>query len=1384
MYWRFTETLGWSGNGEIAWLDVGFGAGLLLAEVYTWLVLVLGYFQTVWPLRRKPVPLPDDLASWPTVDIYIPTYNEPLKVVQPTVLAAMQLEWPQDKLRVYILDDGRRPEFKEFAEQVGAGYIVRPDNKHAKAGNINHALTKTDGEFIAIFDCDHVPARSFLQLTMGWFLRDRRLAMLQTPHHFFSPDPFERNLGVFRRTPNENELFYGLVQDGNDFWNATFFCGSCAVLRRQALDEIGGVAVETVTEDAHTALKMHRRGWNTAYINIPQAAGLATESLAAHIGQRIRWARGMTQVFRVDNPLLGRGLSLAQRLCYLNAMLHFLYGLPRLVFLTAPLAYLFLEAHVIHASALMIGAFALPHLAHAAITNSRLQGKYRHSFWAEVYEATLASYILLPTLLALINPKLGKFNVTAKGGYIERDYFDAKIAKPYLVLLGLNLIGLAVGIGRLLWWNTHEVPTVVMNLLWTIYNVIILGATVAIAWERRQMRASERIPVKVPASLMLADGRMLVAETTDISQGGVGVRLPREIPLQAGEAVCLVLFEDGREFDFPARVVDCRERTLGLMFDNLDLKRQTDLLRFTHLRADAWLDAREGKQPDRPLVAFANVFRYGVDGIRRLVPWLLSLPRHWLAGRREQAAKAAWAAMLGAALLGALGYHAPADAAQAVAADRTEKREVTLRQLSVDAPLRLRGVDGRIQLPFSVRSDEHIVSARLRLRYSHSPSLLANLSHLNVILNGEVIASIVLDPRQGGEQLERLINIPTLLISDYNELVLNFIGHYTTACEDPAHTSLWAAVSQDSVLELTTARLKLRDDLSLLPLPFFDPKDQQRVSVPFVFAGSPSLPTLKVAGTVASWLGALAGYRGAEFPVSIDGLPAGNAVLFAVGPVSLPGLDLPSVDGPTVAVMANPRDATRKLLVLRGRSVEELETAAHALVLGAGVLQGASARIERLELPEPRKPYDAPLWIPTDRPVRLGELASPDALQVEGFFPSPIRVSFRVPPDLFTWRSRGVPLELVYRYGTQGATADSTLNLSLNGKFVYGLPLPHDEPSWLQRQLGRDVFGPEDGLQRRKLLVPTHLIVGRDQMQFQYYFEPLKEGECRDVLLDSTRGAIDPNTTLDFSGFHHYTRLPDLAKFANLGFPFTRLADLADTAVVLPERRPLPLLEAYLALLGRLGEATGYPALRVTLVEPGNLATVADKDLLVITTASGMELPADWQEHMPLWQRAGRWEVRTPGYWERLARLLEDERAAAQRAQAARLVLDAGAGLNAVMGFISPLSDRRSVVLLTAGDVAALPRIVESIIDPATTIDFQGDLAVLRGTTVASFRVGPSSYYGELPWWTKARWLMHQHPLVLLVCVVLSLLLLAVVLYAMLKRRARKRLHGNGKKSD
>ncbi|MGK3144018.1 UDP-forming cellulose synthase catalytic subunit [Pantoea sp. C2G6] len=617
LWWRYTSTLNWDDP-----LSLVLGLLLIAAETYAWVVLVLGYFQTLWPLNRQPISMPADRDQWPDVDLLVPTYNEPLSVVRPTLYAALGIDWPKDRLHIYLLDDGDRPEFREFAASIGVNYVVRPIHNHAKAGNINHALEKhCRSEFVAIFDCDHVPTRAFLQMTMGWFIRDRKLAMLQTPHHFFSPDPFERNLGRFRRTPNEGSLFYGLVQDGNDIWDATFFCGSCAILRRSALEEIGGIAVETVTEDAHTSLRLHRLGYTSAYIRIPQAAGLATESLSAHIGQRIRWARGMVQIFRLDNPLFGKGLKWVQRLCYANAMLHFLSGIPRLIFLLAPLAFLLCHAYIIYAPALAIAVYVLPHMLHTSLTNSRIQGRWRHSFWSEVYETVLAWYIALPTTVALINPHKGKFNVTAKGGLVEKRHLDWVITRPYMLLVLLNLAGVGMAFWRMQYGPANEVLTVWVSLIWVLYNMVILGGAVAVSVEARQIREAHRVEIAMPAAIARENGHMLPCTLRDYSDGGVGLALREPDALQENEKVCLLLRRGQQEFSFPGRVQRVFGLRAGVRLDQLTTRQHIDFIQCTFARADTWALWQDGFPEDKPVQSLADITILGFKGYLRLAEY-------------------------------------------------------------------------------------------------------------------------------------------------------------------------------------------------------------------------------------------------------------------------------------------------------------------------------------------------------------------------------------------------------------------------------------------------------------------------------------------------------------------------------------------------------------------------------------------------------------------------------------------------------------------------------------------------------------------------------------------------------------------------------------------
>ncbi len=519
-YWRIGSTFN---AGGLA--DTTMSTLLLGAEIYGLAILYLGYFQTIELEARTPPPL----GKVPNVDIFIPTYNESVDIVRRTAIGALAIDYPRKQ--VFVLDDGRRPEMERMARELGCFYLTRPDNSHAKAGNLNHALARSYGELIAFFDADHVPVRSFLRETVGFF-EDERLALVQTAQHFFNPDPYERNLKLTGRIAPEQAFFYHVVQAGNDFWNSAFFCGSCAVMRRSALQEIGGVQTVTVTEDAHTSLVLHSRGWRSAYLTTPLAAGLATETFAAHVMQRIRWARGMAQILRLDCPLFRRGLSLPQRLNYFNAMAHFFFGIPRLVMILGPLSYLLFGIHPLRADVPAVLAYILPHIGLCTLANSMISERFRHSFWAGVYEVSIAPFTAGVTLLALLNPRLGKFNVTEKGTSSESARFDYKTSWGTLTLLGLSLLGLMVALPlRLVLFDQARTPAtelhaILINGIWTLANLGTLIAAACVAYEQPQQRRAPRVARDFAGAVEVGAERHS-ARVVSISEGGVRLAFDR-----------------------------------------------------------------------------------------------------------------------------------------------------------------------------------------------------------------------------------------------------------------------------------------------------------------------------------------------------------------------------------------------------------------------------------------------------------------------------------------------------------------------------------------------------------------------------------------------------------------------------------------------------------------------------------------------------------------------------------------------------------------------------------------------------------------------------------------------------------------------------------------
>ncbi len=1392
-YWRLSQTWNFFQDPANHWgaLDAFFILLLIFAETYAFLILALGYFQTIWPLRRAPMPLPEDTDLWPHVDVLIPTYNEPLEVVRYTALGAMNIDWPTDKLHVYILDDGRRKEFQEFAFQAGIGYRIRPDNFHAKAGNINTALKSLNSPYVAIFDCDHVPTRSFLQVTMGWFLRDRKLGMMQTPHHFYSPDPFERNLGQFRVIPNEGELFYGIVQDGNDFWNASFFCGSCAVLRRTALDEIGGIAVETVTEDAHTSLRMQSRGWNTAYINIPQAAGLATERLSAHVGQRIRWARGMIQILRVDNPLFIPGLKLPQRLCYFNAMMHFMYALPRLIFLTAPLIYLLLSDTNVPGYWAAILAYALPHLTLSNITNSRIQGAHRHSFWNEIYETILSPYILLPTLLAMINPKLGKFNVTAKGGVVKQSFFDRRIAQPFLVLLFFNFIGLLISIPRFFIWDRDRPGTVIMNVIWCGLNIIVLGVCVAVSREMQQLRQYVRVKLVTEAEIVFADGRRVRGTTIDASSGGTSMRLPIAAEVGAGELGRIAFSNSLIEGDLPISVVSVEGTLLRLRFEEMTIHEQEILTTVLYSRADTWLGWGEGREVDQPMRSLGRIFAISFRGLRMMFSALLfPVPR--LKKSRKSSTKGSVAAraaslVLAIVLVGSslaargmtqAARNAGSPSGPGATASETNGRPVltpappgqfhdlfTLKDVGISS-MELRGIDGRQDVFFNLKQTHVVRTAKMHISYAFSPSLLPQLSHIRLLMNGTLFATIQVPPNEnaetGSREMQADFTVPADLLVRHNVFTVEFIGHYTMVCEDPANTALWARVNDSSYLEVAGDILPLADDLKQLPLPFLDRESIEAPKISMVFAATPTPTGIQAAGIIASYFGMESENRPTRFPTYIGALPEGDSILIAETPSQLPSeLNLQNVSGPTVAIRPNPNDLYSKVLIVTGETADQTLIAAQVVAMHSDLLQGATATITKMVLPNPSQADDAPRWARTDHTIALWDYATAESLQNDGS--APLNVYFKIPPDLFFVQKPNAMLNMIYRYNSIPIGPISSIQVRVNNAFLGSLPLiPGTDPARVVKT---------------EIPVPVvNLRPFSNSLSFDFTFQILKKGGCSDTTPINMQGAVMRDSYLDLRNYPHYATLPNLELFSNAGFPFTRFADLSQTTVVLPPIPTAQEIELFVTLMGHFARQTGMPVLRVTVKNPDVMKQGVDADFLVLGTGDDQPAFDRLGNTLPVNVRAGQIQVKdtlgffTPfhhAWWK----IPEPDRSESGELTAS------GVPDSVVEAVESPYKLGRSLVVINIKDAAIYDTFLDTFLKVQQASDVSGTVAVLHGDSFQSFRIGDRSYQvGALPLWNRLTLWFVEVPWLEAILVAVLAFLMAAWTRIWLREHARKRL--------
>lgn len=521
LHWRAAYTF----NAQDSW-SISISMILYLAEVYGFLSVLLFYVQVGRPTDRSATP-PND-AALPLVDIFITTYNETPDLLYRTLVGCTSMDYPADRKIIYVLDDGNREEVRRLTERLGCRYIARTTHPDAKAGNLNHAFTQSSGEFVMVLDCDHIPVRTFLKETIGFF-KEPDVAFVQTPHYFYNPDTFQRNLRLEREIVNEQDLFFYIIQPGRDGFNSSFFAGSGGLFRRSALQSIGGFQVLTLTEDLHTSMVLHAKGFRSVYLNKILAAGLAPESYRSYLKQRQRWTRGGIQVFLMDNPLWKPGLTFMQRIHYFGSIFYFFHGWPRLVYLSAPLAYLLFQYSPLVAPLPVLMNYFLPYYITSLMAFNRISRGFRNPFWSDVYETAMCFFISWTVLETIFMPKKSQFHVTPKGEQFEKSSLDWTYVMPHILLGAVLLVGLGFG-GYRLWWHGFNFNATLLSAIWTVYNLVILVAAIVVARERPQKRSSPRLFRQIDCELRFGD-RTISGKTADLSETGLSMNLNRSVLL-------------------------------------------------------------------------------------------------------------------------------------------------------------------------------------------------------------------------------------------------------------------------------------------------------------------------------------------------------------------------------------------------------------------------------------------------------------------------------------------------------------------------------------------------------------------------------------------------------------------------------------------------------------------------------------------------------------------------------------------------------------------------------------------------------------------------------------------------------------------------------------
>lgn len=720
---------------------------------------------------------------------------------------------------------------------------------------------------------------------------------------------------------------------------------------------------------------------------------------------------------------------------------------------------------------------------------------------------------------------------------------------------------------------------------------------------------------------------------------------------------------------------------------------------------------------------------------------------------------------------------APTPDAAPVVVEDAPSRDVKLSFAQIAPPpgsMVLRGSNPDGGVEFGMRSDEVVSKALLNLTYTPSPSLLPITSQLKVYLNDELMDVLPVTKEQLGKKVTAQIAVDPLYITDFNRVRLEFIGHYRDVCENPANNTVWLDVARNSSLDLTYRSLKVRNDLSHFPVPFFDTRDNRALELPMVFAASPDLQQQQAAGIIASWFGAKAGWRGQSFPVLFNTLPERNAIVFATN-VRRPDFlrDHPAVNAPTIEMIDHPGNPYMKLLVVFGRDDKDLLKAAQGIASGNILFRGDSVTVDEVKPLRPRVPYDAPNWVRTDRPVTFGELKTYEQqLQSTGLEPASINLSLNLPPDLYLMRSTGIDMDLKYRYTMPPVKDSSRMDISLNNQFLQSFNL--DSTQDVNKLMLRlpVLQGLLDG--KNDISIPALRLGAMNQLRFDFqYMNPMPGGTLENCITFQpvqNHVVIGDDSTIDFSDYYHFLPMPDLRTFANAGFPFTRMADLSDTVIVMPKTPSEAQVSTLLNTVGVVGGQTGLAGTSMTIVDEGSQIKNKDADLLLIGSIP-QQLKDD--KHIDLLVNATQSWVKTPVRHHDLPSIYMDED---DRQASVQTGITSSGPMAAVVGFESPYYKQRSVIALLADSASGYNLLNGALNDSGKRAAMFGSVSVIRESGVSSLRVGDIYYVGHLPWFERVWFALSNHPVLLAIFAAISIVLLAWVLWRLLRIISRRRL--------